>query len=331
MCADGYEPVYHTPGQGNNGEPYYGNTTCNFGNLTTPFKCQEKPPEDEDCVDAAVADCINGRVRQIFTLAKDTSLLWPACRRPFEQNYLDQVEASYLPENAFSLLTGKISSYAAGQLVPLNITYPQGFDSTIMGVDPSWSDPELRAVLYNIFVYSPTMHGFFVYQMLVEFSVAGNMLTTTKHTLIDLRSPSSLEVLVYIMVIVLSFGVFLLELRRIVKPEFPDEQEKCNSWTFIFMCLPIMFVTSFALRSIQQGTGAADSLLGLLQNGPKGIVDGDGLLELYMLTVYEYYWTMVNLISLLVLNMIFFRYLLTYFPQMMYLTQMVGRSTLPWA
>lgn len=324
MCAAGYEPVY-----ADSGEVYLGNTTCAWGNLTTPFKCQVKPEEEEDCVDAAFADCLNKRVQTIFEFASDNENLWPSCRKPYENEYLDMVETSYLPENAFTLMAGQISSYAGGERIPINITFPAGFDSSIELVDPTWSDPTLRAVAYNIYVYSPTMHGLLIYSMLIEFSVAGHMVPTVKHVLLDIREPSSLEVLVYVMVIVLGVIVFILELRRILKPEFEDEKEKCNIWTLIFSFLPCMFVTSFALRNIRQGTDGVGPLKGMIMNGKNGVINDEDYLSLYMILVYDYYWLMVNLISLLVLNLMFFRYLLTYFPQMLYLTQMVGKVIPP--
>eukprot|EP00746_Dinoflagellata_sp_MGD_P057489 gnl/MRDRNA2_/MRDRNA2_24761_c0_seq1.p1 gnl/MRDRNA2_/MRDRNA2_24761_c0~~gnl/MRDRNA2_/MRDRNA2_24761_c0_seq1.p1 ORF type:complete len:722 (+),score=59.99 gnl/MRDRNA2_/MRDRNA2_24761_c0_seq1:254-2167(+) len=329
MCDIGYEPVYSTGA--NSGKDYMGNTTCSWGNLTNPFSCKFVPPVEEPCIDAAVIDCLNDRVREIFIQAKDANLLWPACRKPYEYSYLDLVGASYEPENAFSLASGKISSYVGGERIPINTTLPQGFESSIAPVDPAWNDPELRAVMYVIFVYSPTMHGLFIYNMLIEYSVAGNMITTLKYINLDLRTPSSLEVLIYVLVIILSFGVFLLELRRILKPEFEDEKERCTVWTFIFLVLPVEFITSFALRSIRQGTDPSLHMNKIIVDGSRSVIDDEDYSALHLMHVYDYYWNMVNLICLITLNMMFFRYLLTYFPQMLYLTQMVQKVVSPLA
>merc|ERR1719399_677397 len=111
--------------------------------------------------------------------------------------------------------------------------------------------------------------------MLIEFSVAGHMVPTVKNVLLDIRQPSSLEVLVYVMVIVLGVIVFILELRRILKPEFEDEKEKCNIWTLIFSFLPCMFVTSFALRNIRQGTDGVGPLKGMIMNGKNGVINDE--------------------------------------------------------
>lgn len=329
MCAESYIPVYKTGP--NAGSPYVGNATCKWGNLTNPFSCQYVEPEVEECIDAAVVDCMNDRVRQIFLQAKAGNLLWPACRKPYEKFYLDLVETAYEPENAFSLVAGQVSSYAGGERIPINISFPQGFQTSIALIDPSWNDGELRAVMYIIYIYSPSMHGLFVYNFLIEYSVAGNMITTVKHILLDLRTPSSLEVLIYVLVIVLAFGVFTLELRRILRPEFEDEKEKCNIWTAIFLILPVEFVTSMALRTMRQGEDPTAAMNSLILDGAKGIIDDAGFSVLYMMNVYDYYWQMVNLICLLTLNLMFFRYLLTYFPQMLYLTQMVQKVVRPMA
>jgi hypothetical protein len=328
MCDVSYEPVY-APSHDNAGLPYMGSTVCSWRNLTNPFTCKYVPPPVIECIDPAVVDCMNDRVKGILGQADNANVLWPKCRKPYEKQYLDIVGESYLPENAFSLAAGQISSYVGGERIPLNLSMAEGFHNSIARVGPTWSDPELRAVMFTIFAYSPTMHGLFVYTMLVEYSVAGNMLATVKHIVVDLRTPSSLEVLVYVLVIVLSFGVFCLELRRIFKPEFEDEKEQCNSWTIVFLVLPIEFITSFALRSIRGGNDPSMNLNSIILDGNKGLVKDEDYKVLHGLFVYDYYWKMVNLICLITLNMMFFRYLLTYFPQMLYLTQCVQKIVKP--
>merc|ERR1712048_386240 len=165
--------------------------------------------------------------------------------------------------------------------------------------------------------------------MLAEKTLSGSYVTSTRANVISLERTDPLLDTCYPITIVFSIACFCMELRRILGwPRLGviiDERDRCRKSTFVHFFLPLVCIGSYILYEVRYVEGA-DSLVTF--NADKQI-DKATIDNFYKCELLDKYLLAANLLILFMFNGLFFRYLLMYFPQLAFLSEMVGKLTKP--
>jgi len=315
------------------------NTTCNSSNksncsnasvVTTVSTTTTVP-----CVNPAVRECpstLVSRVRNIYGAAMESGDFPPRCRNKLETLSVWDFFSKWIvmpAGEAFSLVQGKYASYHGGVYSTINVSSSALYDQAMINLVPKGNNLETRAVTFTVFVYSPTMQGLFVFLITCEFSVAGTVSVTIQQIQLAAGQESSFELYAQLICVLLAMATFLMELRRILgipkRLSFEEERDKFSSWTVVFLVLPFILLTSFALREVRKAMDVHKFIEKLSVSNQ----DSKAFDDLYSVTRLDYFWQMSNLFGLFTINIIYFRYFLTYFPQVYYLTCMVRKLVKP--
>jgi len=236
---------------------------------------------------------------------------------------------SYDSEMAFSYVSGEVSTYSGGTRISLSMADTESFDASLEPLEWHADDITHPATLFVVFVYTPSLNGMFIFQLLTESTQTGSFVTTKKLTIVDLESGQPSTYLVYVLTVILAVVTFLMELRRIMgcpkRCTFEEERDRCSCWTFVFLLTPLCVFLGFAVFSARYSLGADD----VVQLDGTGTIMPTSITDLYNLTILDYYIMLINLLVLVMMNLLFFRYLLMYFPLLSYLATMVFKLVLP--
>jgi len=234
-----------------------------------------------------------------------------------------QIQASVIADDdAFSLMHGSIGEYAGGRKVVANLTDDEGFRASIVPLIVS--EHSAPALSTAVFAYLPSLNGIFVMQLLLENTYAGSIRTLVKRKVIHTSPSTVLPMTLYIITVAITFFVFLLEVRRILGFPFFHEgkRDRCSWVTVLYLVLPVMLLLSLVVFTIRTGP----TMSFLIEFDASGAsLTGESMDHLSSLGVVDYYILILNLVTLLLFNILFVRYLLLYFPQLSHLTLMVKK------
>merc|ERR1719498_272500 len=122
-----------------------------------------------------------------------------------------------------------------------------------------------------------------------------------------------MEVFTYAFLISMSLAIFFMEVRRSACPENAVEKESPNMWWLLHISVPMLCAVLFVIRRIQTGSSVGDILHRLIF--PSTRADLESFQALYRYSSYQFFWTMTCLVTLLLLNALFFRYSIFFFRQ----------------
>jgi hypothetical protein len=279
----------------------------------------------------------------------------PACRAFYDTDPFVSALKTLYSMDAFSFVTGRISSYVGGELHDLNMSSSDAWNTSAADFLPSYTgsgSSEALARLVNVLTYVPVLGGIQLSQFLTEFTLSGPVLTTTKSNVIRLDENYTLQVVLYPVCLVLSLVILLMELSRITgwpaKLFFAEKKEACGLGSLLFFMVPVFLSLSLAIK-IRLMSSTDDimkltdySMMPSGQEPPslfppvmaKGgavewTVSEKMMAELQMKIWLGVVLMLVDLINFLFMMLIGFRYALVYFPQMKYTTEMIRRVTVP--
>jgi len=286
-----------------------------------------------NCYDQDLQACGNDRVVRVFNDSRSEGHTPPQCRERFAESMVEAFVQSYDPGNDFTYIVGDANAYFGGSVTTFNMTHREGFDATIdQFLAASATGP---ARLVNVIMYVPSLRGLVVIQLLAENVLSGSLITHVKQSSTHMDGPTDYVYAIYILVVLLSFTTFLMEVRRILgRPKrwsFEDHRDPCSGWTCIFFLLPVLLMATFVLVATRQSQDIDD----LIKPVPESITENGcqlqaGVVEaIYSVMLQDVYILRMKLGTLVFTTLLFFRYLLMYFPQLSFLAAMVLRVLKP--
>lgn len=238
-------------------------------------------------------------------------------------------------QSRFSYIGGKVDTYIGGSAVPINLTDSSSYRDT-MGVftlsidDDMWYNYQAKLII--LYVYSPVSSGVLVMQLLMENTLSGMILTTIRRTVVDLSFPNESKHALLAWLVALAGGCLLMEIRRISgRPKrffYEEDRDKCTKWTFLFLLLPVLFLAIYLLVLLRYRRDGHSEEHTLALDSDSSLTD-TAKLHLYELYTIQTSLNRISLITLIVMNVLFFRYLLMYFPQLSFTSKMVIQVVKP--
>lgn len=309
--------------------------------------------DGEVCYPASLKQCPNKGVVKLMAYAIKNSQQVPACKQKYDLDPVVTAWRSLYAVDAFSFVTGELSSYLGGQVQDVNLTVADYSTSLaeILPLDDSVA--QAPAKLINVLTYIPVQNGIYLSQFLTEFSPGGPLITTYRDNVIALDAGESWEVIVFGVCIALSIIILLLELRRITGwPQrffYEGKKEPCGLCTFGFIFVPLLLCLGFYIMmkknskdfdvmklSDHSTVVEEDHLLEnifpawLAKPEPyEWTVSESMLFDLQMMIWFEKAGMVVNLFNFTLMMALSFRYFLVYFPEMHHITMMIHRMTKP--
>jgi len=307
------------------------------------------------CYPASLKDCPSKGVVKLmaYAIEQNQRIPDPACRQNYDKDPLVTAWQSLYSVDAFSFVTGELSSYLGGQVQNINLTAADYSPSlaNILPADDSVAPPPAKLV--NVFTYLPVQNGIYVSQFLTEFTPGGPLITTYKDLAIDLDPATDWETIIFMICIALSIFLLLLELRRITGwPQrffYEGKKDSCGICTCVFIFVPIFLVLGFYV--VLRKNSKSFDIMKLTDHSL--VVEEDHLLEnifpswlakpepyqwtasesmlfdLLMMIWYERTKMCINLFNFTLMMLLSFRYFLSYFPEMYHITRMIQRMTKP--
>lgn len=285
------------------------------------------------CVSTLYVNCLP-RAEKVFKIAESLHHTWPECLLQMASPWVDAIQESHQEDYAFSFMTGELNYVSGGTVTYINVSGgTEGWDRSIGQINKAWSNLDIRAYMWTILVYSPVLHGLSIIQMLAELNLSGDVLTSLQVNSIDLSTtPQGWQPWEQSVVIALSCVVLFLELRRIYFPKYPEEQDRRTGWTLVFGFLPVLFLTCFIVRFLR-GAGDHAGYARLIQHTATAqdsfSYNLKDIAQMYDLLSFDYYIRMMDMLGVILMCALFFKYLLLYFPQLTFLQNMVRKVLRP--
>lgn len=248
----------------------------------------------------------------------------PKCVAPADQHIATLVASQWLKGEAFGVFDGKVSAYADGEksYLPLNTTdIVNNEEWKAILVDEPLLQTDVRALRVLALVYAAAVEGLVAVSVGIESTAGGMIIPNVKTQIIDLNDMGSTDTINYGVLITCSLGIFLMEIRRWMCPENADEAEQPKLWWLVHLAVPIMISVSFYIRKMATGEAVGDLLYKLItaRRHP------EAMMTLFRYASYDSYWIITMIITLLLLNSLFFHYVLFYFKNLRVLTSTVAR------
>lgn len=283
----------------------------------------------DGCSPDSLKSCLNTRVVDVFTTAIRDGDTVPPCKPVYSSWSLLLWWESLMTDDFFTLVSGEVSSYYGGSKTLIDTENATTYNDSVSGM-LQHADVNTPARMFMLFVYTPSLNGLFIYKMLVENTLSGGLLASRTLQVLSLDLNYEASFSIHVTCITLAFICFLMEVRRIMgcpkRCTFENKRDHCSCWTFIFLLVPIAMVVSLAVYSARFVYVSENSMEMDLVTKSLSNTSIENLHEMHTL---EYYNRLMNLVVLVLLNMCLFRFLLTYFPQLSFLTAMVGKLVKP--
>jgi len=170
-----------------------------------------------------------------------------------------------------------------------------------------------------------------IVQLLSEHTLAGGLENSLRKNLLSLNPASAEAHSAYVIVLVLSIGVFMMELRRILGcPKrffYEKDMDRCSYWTVLHFVHPVLILSSYCLVLVAESRDG-NALLQLTADGFMKDVTINLLYEHGLLAGAN---MALRMIVLGLQNILLWRYVLAFFPQLSYTTDMVAKLCAPLA
>jgi len=281
------------------------------------------PPDVEDLAAAAeqqfqeeYCKC-NPVAMQIFRVTQKA----PKCVDPRITNIMQVIAQQFLTGQAFSIFDGKVSAYADGQLSYLRMNASAEAAEAEWFAENPLEKSTVRAVRMMTLVYAASVEGLIAVSVTMETTAGGMIIPSINLQIIDLRRMPTEDVILYGVLVTLSAVIFIMEVRRYLCPENEDEAERPSIWWIVHFSVPLMIAGAFGIKKASAGQNIESMLFELITE--KRNMDHMG--SLFSYAYYDFYWIITMVVTLFLLNALFFRYALSYFQQLKVLTTTVTR------
>eukprot|EP00397_Hematodinium_sp_SG-2012_P018709 GEMP01019177.1.p1 GENE.GEMP01019177.1~~GEMP01019177.1.p1 ORF type:complete len:787 (+),score=157.93 GEMP01019177.1:177-2537(+) len=274
-------------------------------------ECNVNGPMSQDCYKLQLCAL---RTRKAFQPIAYAGRFWPPCIADsdgYPMSYAESRQRAAESGATYSWFGGNFEYYAGGKatLLPTH-TSQSDFVAALSQLDPRWENLQRRAMLLTVFVYTAGVDGVVVWQTLIERSRVGNFGATFRRSMVSLADASPLENACLPLVIALAAVVLLMELRRIRFAQFDEEKEYFSVWTVCFVALPASVCVHLALLKTRI-TDIDDSLIALIEEASISSFN-----DVFSPVVSDYSLLFAKVFTLLILNLLLFRYVLGWFPQL---------------
>jgi len=301
--------------------------TTNTSNKTTGTAAAK-----ELCVDPALRYCSNRRVIQVISDAQDTSPWVPNCHAVQSRSVI----AAVVTTEAFldwGFLRGDFSNWYGGEKWTISTTNITAYKASIARF-ASDADSQGRdshsAKLIVIFTYLPSLNAMMVYQLVMEHTMSGTVIAMVKKTVISLNPVDDAVYVGWVSVIVLATLVFLMEIRRVFGcPKrffYEGIRDRWSCWTFIHLLLPVLLVFVFLLNNIMWHVDT-QSMSQLSQDDNS--LSEKAMTRLFKQSIFKNVVSTAEMITMILMNLILYRFLLMFFPQLQSTSGMVKKMIKP--
>lgn len=322
-------------------------------NSTTLPPGQATAKSADACVPPGMEWCPNQRVISLLVEGQNEGDLVPTCYGSWAQNSaLTAFLESLKPTNAFTYLEGQVSSYASPTLV-LDLTpTPSGGLSNfmtnvtkMMSSDAGTFQKGTMAQVIQLVVYAPSLQATLVISFLMENTLSGSIYTSIQSQVVEMMNISSSTHLVYVISVILAFVCFILELRRVFgwpkSCTYEDTPQRCRPSTVVHAILPLGIVATYGIAAANGSRHTADTIFmapslnstansTLTTNSTNSTAAVASPLEnLYKAALLDNAVYVSYLLVLIIFNILYCKYLLTYFPQLVYVTIMIRKVAIP--
>eukprot|EP00928_Gymnodinium_smaydae_P042586 TRINITY_DN2864_c0_g2_i1.p1 TRINITY_DN2864_c0_g2~~TRINITY_DN2864_c0_g2_i1.p1 ORF type:complete len:985 (+),score=231.08 TRINITY_DN2864_c0_g2_i1:171-2957(+) len=316
---------------GNGSNASNATTACssNASNATGVQASQQAkpPPGVPPCIPREFLLCSNPNTIQIFNQAIKGGLTVPTCMRPYHLHSLSTWTSS-IGQGEFIFTRGEIDQYVSGRTVSFDWQYNEtnatAWMASYASFYPKEVEPLSPARALVLYIYDPSLNGVLVKWMIAENTLSGGLVTSERTSVLKLDAQSAYKDAGYASVTVLAAVCLLMELRRILgwprSWTFEDERDRCGFITIIFLLLPVVLIAGFGLYRARC-TLDASTLVGQ----PTAQVTS----ALFSMRTLDDYTKGVDMLILIMLNVLLWRYLLMFFPQLVSLTEMVKKVAKP--
>jgi len=220
---------------------------------------------------------------------------------------------------AFSVFEGKVSSYWDTE--PSYLVTNLDTAAFLAGLNPDpLLDPEVRAIRLLAFVYVTAVEGLVSVSITIEVTAGGMVIPSLNLKILDLRDPSTTDQILYGIVIIASFWMLIAELRRVCCAMSQYEKESASSWLFFHCATPATLLIAFVFRQIAASPDTDELLIALVKRDPDV---ASQMMELYKYSVMEFYWLVAMLTAMVWINVLFFRYVLSFYKDVPYISSSV--------
>jgi hypothetical protein len=280
------------------------------------------------CVPREFMACSNEYTVEVFQAAEAAGDITPRCEGVYRAHDTETFATSWM-NDAFSYANGDIKLYSGGTRVEFgNLSFfndSAHFNASLSSFQPEIQLDNVPAKMLAIFIYNPTLNGLIVERMLVEYMMSGGVTTKTSSDVISLHGKLASIDVGYCGAFLCSVICFLMEVRRILgwpkswSPE--EERDRCGLSTLFFFLLPCALLLSYVfykIRCIETANVLFTKYTFLEQTQ-----------QLFIMQTFDKWVLGLNLLVLVLFNALFFRYLLLFFPQLIFLNSMVKKVSRP--
>lgn len=307
------------------------------------------------CYPESLKSCPTKGVVELMAHALDNGQTIPECSPIYDHDRIVDAVRSLYSADAFSFISGEVSSYLGGQAHTFNVSSLANWQTSVAEFLPSYEGYDHLqppAKLINVLTFVPALSGLVVSQFLTEFTPSGPVATTQRITLVDMDPGAPWQVAFYQVCIVLSLVVLFLEIRRITGLSLPfikffeEKKESFGFATIVFVLVPVLLLASFFIHLRKMGD--QQSILDL-SNDALSDEEPSNLFPAFMAKSSAYEWTVseklmrdlqlriwldkvsmvVDLVIITLMMLLSFRFALVFFPEMKYTTMMIRRVTMP--
>jgi len=212
------------------------------------------PTPEPTCTPEAFSRCPSYRSVNILEYAESRGEHYPNCEYQARNDKILSWIESLAASSTFSYMVGQMTTYTGGTEVLINMTTEEDYLASVAEFQASMLEQDDVARMFVLYVYSPSMHAFIVYQLLVESTLSGGVLPSVQKHIVNLNSPTDQWYVLWTMVILLAFLMLLMELRRItgwpkyLSREAPEDRGGCTSITFWVLLLLVIPMGILSIR-----------------------------------------------------------------------------------
>lgn len=326
----------------------------NCSNATNATTTMTTSTTTEICYPLSLKQCPTADVVELMFFALQRNQTVPECKPRYDLDPIIAGLRSLVTIDAFSYVSGQISSYLGGLQYNFSVASAEDWLSTINDFLPSSSaHNNIPAKLITLVSYVPALDSLLLTQFLTEFTPSGPLITTTKRVPVALDDGLDYEVAFYVLCILLAFVILLSELRRITgfpqRCYYEENKDKVRVWTAIFLIVPVLLIIALAMRLNRLGVSI--NLTNFSNFNDDNLEPNEHRVPSFLSKSVAFSWTaaenvmyevqnlifldntvlMLNLTNFTLMVLLSVRYFLMYFPEMTATTMMVHRVAKPLA
>lgn len=291
------------------------------------------------CIPYSLRKCRTHRAIEIMKYAMENQNHVPICEEAPDTLGISMWSQSLNPNSKFSFVVGEMSSYSVDTKDPdAESTISEQDDASYLASVAKLKEPMNEqddvARMVVLYIYSPSINGFMIYQLLIENPLSGTFLTRVHKYAINLERPTPEWYTIWSIVTMFALAILLMELRRILgwpKRLSHEAEEDRGHFSCSTILVALLFFIPVVVLALHSNVidSASEKQVQFINSTSVVRLSDQSMKALYLFSIISHVDKTLQMIVLMIFQLLLWKFALMFLPQLQATSDMIKKLVKP--